>query len=83
MSIIEDSLSIMIKSGVPIIQKADWDIMTIEERQSLGKIILQESSTGYVLGKYLDAKKILYPPVIINASSRNAESQGTLTYTFS
>lgn len=85
MSLIDDSLAIMMKSGggVPIIQKADWDIMTIEEKQSLGKIVLQESSTGYVLGKYLDAEKFSYPPVIVNASSRNAESQGTLTYTFS
>lgn len=83
MSIIDDSLAIMMKNGVPIIQRADWDIMTVEERQSLGKIILQESSTGYVLGKYLDAEKSLYPPVIINASSRNASTQGTLTYTFS
>ena len=82
MSIIEDSLSIMMKNGVPIIQKADWDIMTIEERQSLGKIVLQEASTGYMLGRYLDAGKFLYPPILINASSRNAESQGTLTYTF-
>lgn len=85
MSLIDDSLAIMMKSGggVPIIQKADWDIMTVEEKQSLGKIILQERNTGYILGKYLDAEKFLYPPVIINASSRNAEASGTLTYTFS
>jgi len=54
MSIIEDSLSMMIESegsgGVELISKSTWDSMTTAQKQAKGLVSIQDASTGYNRG---------------------------------
>ena len=54
MSIIEDSLSMMIESegsgGVELISKSTWDSMTTAQKQAKGLVAIQKANSGYSRG---------------------------------
>lgn len=53
MSLIDDSLAIMMKSGdggAEIITRSDWDALTTAQKQAKGLVAIQDSTTGFQRG---------------------------------
>ena len=53
-------------SGTKIIQRADWELMTTEEKHAEGLIIIQDSNSGFVRGIYVNGADYVPPLYVYN-----------------
>jgi hypothetical protein len=58
MSLIDDSLAIMMKSGggggVEIITRSDWNALSATQKQAKGLCCIQDTNNGFKLGEYVN-----------------------------
>ena len=85
MNIIADSLSMMMESnsggGVEIIPRTTWNSMTTAQKQAKGLVAIQDSTTGFQRGIFVNGADYLPDVEMLYYGSQNATSAVSLSYT--
>ena len=53
---IDDVGGVFPSMGIPIIERNDWDALTTAQKKSYGLTIIQDSTTGYMRGDYVNGE---------------------------
>lgn len=86
MDIIGNALQIMMSgggaTGAEIITRADWDTLTTAEKQAKGLVAIQDATTGYRRGIFVNGADYTPTPEIVYAGSKQNQDAIPLSYTF-
>lgn len=72
-----------VDGGIQLIAQADWDAMTKEEKWAYGLVAIQSEVSGYERGILVNGADYKPAPTLVYSVSRNGNSLGSLSYTFS